>query len=365
MSFGTGKHTSRTRLTFGVPSACVWILLSSLPVALAAPTAKHPQTNEQRPHHKSPLGRTMPSRIKRTARVKKVVDTEAKAEANELRPHYLFMGLVGIALGVLFLRHRRHEIDEAAPEKTVGADQGGREAHAPRPVFLDKDLGPDPATKSRPPAQVPMLDLNSSQEAENQAAALEIERLTTSDLKVRVNAATVPIQLRRGILSLLPATFAEHFESLPEETVRWTAPLRVVGSLRGEVCITNFRLLAVYERTRITCWPPARKQELRRHQLALSSLARFETVRVQQPIFLGVGVLTFLWYPIGTILACLAVGCYFGVPRPQLSVAVGFGSRRYYPLQLPDQREALKILEQLTGRSQATEGAAPPQKQAS
>ena len=60
MSFGTGKQESRTRPTLGVALACVWILLSSMPVAVAAPTAKHAPTKEQRQHHKTPLGRTMP-----------------------------------------------------------------------------------------------------------------------------------------------------------------------------------------------------------------------------------------------------------------------------------------------------------------
>ncbi len=296
------------------------------------------------PVKKKKARRGLKARGKRRPTAKKLVEQELKAEESSVKPRYVFIGLVGLALVVLIFRHRKEQRDEAAPEKDLsGGNALSRMLHEPRAVLLSHKASVDPLTAEEA-------------KAENDAAAKEIERLTTADLKLRIGNtdASGRVEMRRGGGDSLPGAFASHFDGMTNETMQWTAPFRIPGVTQGNVGVTNFRIVAVHEDRRIGFLPPSFSREVRRHQMALPTITRVEETAIKRPLFLAVGAATCLFYPIGTAFSCVAIGCYFAVLRPVLCVTIGatqHHQRRYYPLERADLNEAQRILSQLTGRS--------------
>jgi hypothetical protein len=113
------------------------------------------------------------------------------------------------------------------------------------------------------------------------------------------------------------------------------------------VALTNQRLLALYERQVLKLLPPSLEIQVSRHQTEISAIGEYGTVRTKRPTFLIAGLVIFLWYPVGTFIACILVALFFAVPRPEIQISTG-GQRRRYPLALADQEDLLRNLDRLT-----------------
>jgi hypothetical protein len=132
------------------------------------------------------------------------------------------------------------------------------------------------------------------------------------------------------------------------ERVVWSAPFKAAHDAEGVLTVTTHRLMAHFREPVVTLWPPSRRIEERRVEEPLAQLVEVETSPRRHASLLGAGLLCFWIYPLGTLLAALALTAYGTVSRAELAVRAPL--RRYrFPLAAVDLGDAMQALRSQAG----------------
>lgn len=268
----------------------------------------------------------------------------------------LFRGALFLTACVLLVRQRREGQKDGGFSRSAPASG----PYAARPVHLDKSPGIDPATVREDHTFVPLgankidasLPVLSLDEDDPRRVAAEIDLLTTDDKSgtIKVKDQAAPATPKRKPSLVMPAELASHFTGLPGERLEWQATF-ASGLDSGMVAITNRRLLAFHQRRGLRLLPPGLNSEVRRHQHDVAHLTIAETGRGYRASFLWLSLVTVWWFPLGTIVACLALGCYFAVTRRELVIGSDEALRRY-PLPLAEHENAIAALARAKSQGQ-------------
>jgi hypothetical protein len=119
------------------------------------------------------------------------------------------------------------------------------------------------------------------------------------------------------------------------------------------MALTNFRIVAAYEKTSVRLWPPSLISGLRRSSTPIAAITAVGIRRERRAVFLVLGFATVLWYPFGSALSMAAAVLFLAVRRPVLEVSTRRGARRF-PLALADLRAVVRTLNHI--RSQPPGG---------
>lgn len=133
----------------------------------------------------------------------------------------------------------------------------------------------------------------------------------------------------------------------PERLV-WSAPFKAAHDAEGVLAVTTQRLMAHVREPVLTLWPPSFRIEERRVEEPLAQLVAVEASPRRHASLLGAGLVVFWLYPLGTLLAALALAAYGTVSRPELAVRAP--RRRYrFPLAAVDLGDAMQALRSQAG----------------
>ena len=272
--------------------------------------------------------------------------------------------LVGVLALGLFIRWRRQTKEfSSAPAGWQG--QPGAARYAGGAVHMSKTPGVDPSTMLQEHTMIP-LGISESlkkqraakleEDDDPKAIAAEIDLLTARPLEPNFKMqGTQPASIRppsRPPLAL-PGELSAHFTGWAGETLEWHAQLGLEGQ-DGIVAITDRRLLAIYRRKTFKFSPFGYEVELRRHQHPVDAILDVRSVRGHRPYFLMIAAATVWLFPIGTILACAAIGTYLGYTTPELEITTS-AARRRYPLAPAEQEGARRAMAKLRDHPPPTE----------
>jgi hypothetical protein len=152
------------------------------------------------------------------------------------------------------------------------------------------------------------------------------------------------LSIRRKAPTLrLPVPLEGHFEGRFGETLMWNRPLDTTMTESGWVAVTNQRVLILFQRKKLRLAPIPIVTETERKQIQLASITHTELERIRIPPFLGVAALTFLWYPVGTLIAAPCLALFLLVRKSILRIHTP-DQTLDLPIIPVDQREALKFL---------------------
>lgn len=264
---------------------------------------------------------------KKSARKKLAADAWDPSLADVFRAF-----VVLFALG-LFLHWRRQTRETLTRQARSG---GTFTPYAGTPVHLATS-GVDPATLRQEHTMVPLglnelvpsLPVLRLEEDDPRHIAAEIEALTgrKAEFKVKAEAAALAQQAQGAPLSL-PGELSAHFPGIAGERLVWTTQLGSNGQL-GTVAVTDRRLVAVHRQRVLKLIPPSFDVEMRRHQHPINTVGGIRSVRHREPLFLLIVPFTVTWFPLGTIVACAAIGAFLGITRSALEVTTTSVRRRY------------------------------------
>lgn len=290
--------------------------------------------------------------------------TRYRAEADSRKGDFdfgivqLFQLALLLTIAALFWRRRR---DNESGSGNLGPAPSTSGPYAAQPLQLDRAPGIDPATVREDNTFVPLganklntsLPVLSLDEDDPRRVAAEID-LLTMDLGAGIggigNLKVATGKEKRRPPLALPVDLAAHFSGWAGERLEWHTTFASGGD-SGTVAITSRRLLAVHKRKSLRLLPPGIAVEIRRHQHDVAQLSVAESGRGRFSSFLWAALLTVLWFPVGTIIACLALGGYFGFTRRELVIGSD-DVRRRYPLPTFEHQNAMTALAKAKERSQ-------------
>ncbi len=268
---------------------------------------------------------------------------------------YSAIGIVGFALLGLFLRFQKEFNDAQSDLKdltTAPAVRRGSEYQA-KAVVLSEPSGPDPLTFERTDVFQKIVGKQRPQSVTLDLAidGPELERSISNEIDEIISSIKIveseKVQHKPQML-LLPAEMVGHFEAMNGEVLVWSAPLYIKGVCEGMLAITNFRLLALYERRSVKLWMPSLVFQTKRNQTLLKQISLYKPVQVNRPSFLAAGAAIFWWFPFGTVGACVAIGAFLFFTRRELGVWTS-KQKRTYPLSMVDLEEAMSSIGKITG----------------